>query len=87
MITLTHHSDPSHGWIEVSYALVAQLGIRERITSYSYYSQAKQVFYLEEDCDATTLIKAMEAQGIEYKIESKDYNHNAPMRRMKRVGT
>lgn len=86
-IILKYHQDPSHGWVEVPFALVDALGIRSKITGFSYYSQARQVFYLEEDCDLRTLITALDGLGISYSFEDVMYHGSAPMRRLKRVGT
>lgn len=85
-LQLTHHFDPAHGWVETPYSLVAVLGIREKITHYSYYSQSKQVFYLEEDGDANTLLEALTSRGVEFEIISKEHVSMTFIRRLPRVG-
>ena len=49
-------SDPGHGWVKVPGALLRELGIVERISSYSY--AAAGFGYLEEDCDLTVFFDA-----------------------------
>ena len=56
------YSDPGHGWTKVPIALLKELGIEKQITPYSY--QRGEYAYLEEDCDLSTFMRAMEARGI-----------------------
>lgn len=86
ILILTYHSDPGHGWIEVPAALVDRLGILNDITEYSYYSHDRQVYYLEEDCDAGTLINALKAQGYEYVLKPMEHKTDAFLRKTSRVG-
>ena len=48
------YSDPGHGWLAVSVEELQQLGIADKITSYSYLSGDGSVAYLEEDQDMRT---------------------------------
>ena len=57
------HTDPGHGWLEVKYSELKELGIEEKISSYSYIKD--DVAYLEEDCDAAVYLDAMKAKGDE----------------------
>ena len=50
------YSDPGHGWIAVKRQLLTELGIADKISSYSY--QRGKTVYLEEDCDAPTFVNA-----------------------------
>lgn len=43
-------SDNGHGWLKVPKALIAELGIANKISHFSYERSA--YVYLEEDCDA-----------------------------------
>ena len=71
------HSDAGHGWLAVKRKLLSELNILDKITSYSY--QKGQTVYLEEDCDATTFIKAIDDVGIPYEIvSSKSRNGVSP---------
>ena len=53
-------SDPGHGWLKVKRSELTELGIEGKITRYSY--QRGEFVYLEEDQDASTFIKALEAK-------------------------
>ena len=50
------HEDPGHGWLEVPYNELVQLGIEKQISRFSYHNR-KSVF-LEEDLDLSTFIEA-----------------------------
>jgi hypothetical protein len=56
------HSDSGHGWLAVPRAELAELGIADRITPYSY--QRGETVYLEEDCDLSTYIEARRRAGL-----------------------
>ena len=53
-------SDPGHSWLEVPMELVDRLGLRNKISQYSYKSKIDGVekAYLEEDFDAGLFIRA-----------------------------
>lgn len=59
--TYTFLNDPAHAWLKVPKTLVDQLGIGGKISRYSYVDDRHA--YLEEDCDAPVLIRALEARG------------------------
>jgi len=46
---LVFHEDSGHGWLQVPHKLIDQLGMRNKISSYSY--RDTKFAYLEEDCD------------------------------------
>ncbi len=50
--------DPGHGWLEVSLHELAELGLIDKISGYSYVSADRQQVYLEEDCDLSLFIEA-----------------------------
>jgi hypothetical protein len=56
------YSDPGHGWAAVKRSLLADLGIADKVSTYSY--QRGQSVYLEEDCDLSLLIGAFKQAGI-----------------------
>ena len=66
--TFNYYQDAGHGWVKVSIADLKELGIDKNITSYSFMK--KDYAYLEEDCDLTTLINALEANGLEFKYKA-----------------
>jgi len=55
---LTFFSGPSHGWLKVPYALLAELGIQDEISSYSYIDGGRDV-YLESDSDVPKFFAEM----------------------------
>lgn len=67
MITIPIHCDPGHAWLEVQPAALSQIGnireLFEQISNYSYRSEDGNTWYLEEDCDATTLIEWLTQHG------------------------
>lgn len=68
--TYVFKHDPGHGWLLVPYADIAELGIKDKITSYSYL--LKGHVWLEEDCDAATFLDAAKDKGWDVQIGS-DY--------------
>ena len=59
-MAFTFHTDPGHGWLEVSFTELQKVGLTPGdFSSYSY--QRGSVVYLEEDCDAYVFIRAYEA--------------------------
>lgn len=72
------YSDPGHGWAKVPMSLVNKLGIRNEITTYSYFRNNSA--YLEEDCDLDTFIKACKANGIEPHFTNKVTNKSSKIR-------
>ena len=58
---LTLVVDPGHAWLRVPLIEIAQLGIEDQISSYSYING--NYAYLEEDSDAGRYQAAREAQG------------------------
>lgn len=57
------YADPGHGWVKVKRDLLKELGIEEKISSYSY--QRGEFVYLEEDCDQSLFWQTMKDQGCE----------------------
>ena len=50
-------SDSGHGWLKVRHSELKELGIQDKISSYSYSNGVWA--YLEEDCDVDVLINAI----------------------------
>jgi hypothetical protein len=65
-LTYKFYSDPGHGWLQVKLDELVELGIQDKISHYSYIKG--DTVYLEEDCDMSTFMNAMEAQGITVKL-------------------
>lgn len=54
----TFFSDPGHGWLKVPRSLLVDLGISDKISSYSY--QKNTWVYLEEDGDCLAFFQAFQ---------------------------
>lgn len=65
-IEYNFYSDPGHGWLAVNLDELIQLGIQDKISSYSY--MRGNTVYLEEDCDMAEFMNAMEAKGVQIKL-------------------
>jgi hypothetical protein len=70
--------DPGHGWLKVPKALLAQLGIADKISPYSY--QRGEYAYLEEDCDLTAFHAAATAAGIEVVFRNRHSDRESRVR-------
>ena len=67
--------DSGHGWLEVEFSELIELGIHQKITAFSYISGSK--VYLEEDYDAGTFFVAIEKQkGVAAEIDIKFKMHD-----------
>jgi hypothetical protein len=68
----TFHLDAGHGWIEVPFSEIKQLGLEDKITHYSFIKDA--TVYLEEDVDAQVFITALkEKYGEELKLSFNEH--------------
>jgi len=76
--TIKLFSDAGHGWAEVSLSELKQLNILDKITSYSYIF--KNNAYLEEDCDLSTYIRALEENNINFEFEDNYQGNHSPIR-------
>ena len=76
------YADPGHGWGAVKRKVLDQLGIADKITSYSY--QKGQTVYLEEDCDLSTLVTALALKGEVVQYKEKHTNKYSPIRNYER---
>jgi len=69
------HSDAGHGWLEVPKSELKSLGIKDKISRYSYIDGDNA--YLEEDCDASVFIKAIcEANNMDEKMFNRYIEEN-----------
>lgn len=69
--TIKIYSDSGHAWAKVSLSELFNLEIWDQISSYSYIrSNAKYAWaYLEEDCDLSLYLKALDQKGIKFKVK------------------
>lgn len=72
------YSDPSHGWLAVKTKELVDLGIANKISSFSY--KRGQTSYLEEDCDAGIFLKMLDSLGVEYEFDERHTNKRHPIR-------
>lgn len=72
MKSITIYTDPSHGWAKVHLSELFNLEIHDKISTYSYIrSNEKYSYaYLEEDCDLSMYLKALDSKGIQYKFKT-----------------
>ena len=82
MKSITIYTDPSHGWAKVSLSELFKLEIHDKISTYSYIrSNEKYAYaYLEEDCDLSTYLKALDSKGIQYKFNTLHTNKSSKVR-------
>ena len=62
MKTHTFYSDPGHAWLKVNLNALSELGIENKISSYSYMRGS--FAYLEEDQDAQVYLDKLYPDGI-----------------------
>lgn len=60
-------NDPGHGWLKAPFDLIKKFGLQMFISNFSY--QNGNDVYLEEDCDANLLLKALHENNIKYVIK------------------
>lgn len=80
MKSITIYTDPSHGWAKVTLKELLKLDIIDKISSYSYIHKNGLYAYLEEDCDLSTYMKALDDQSIKYKIINYHTNKSSKIR-------
>lgn len=76
---LPFYTDPGHGWLRVTRTLVDHLGCAQQITPYSY--QRGRYVYLEEDCDAPLVLRALKEQGVtDVQLVYREHPHRSTVR-------
>lgn len=60
ILKIKFYSDPSHGWGAVKRQLLEDLGIADKISTFSY--QKGKTVYLEEDSDLPKFLTALSVQ-------------------------
>ena len=81
----TFHTDPGHGWLEVSLKEILLLNIQDKITAYSYVSRKAEnnsLVFLEEDVDAPFFLEVKRKAAQEVKIEEKNVNQDSFIRHL-----
>lgn len=74
---IVFHNDAGHGWYAVKRKELAELGILNKISGFSYQSRGGQTVYLEEDCDASIYFDKAEltSENTEVKNSYRAYSH------------
>ena len=83
--TLTFHTDPAHGWLEVNRADLDALNIAHKISRYSY--QKGDRVFLEEDSDAAHYFRAAGGRGWTITTTEKFTNGESFIRNLPRFET
>lgn len=84
MKSITIYTDPQHGWAKVSLKELLKLNILDKISTYSYIHKNGLNAYLEEDCDLSLYLKALDSKGIKFRIIEKHTNKSSKIRSYKR---
>lgn len=77
-LKLNYFTDPGHGWVSVKLQTLIDLGIADKISTYSYI-RGKSA-YLEEDCDLGLLFKECDSRGLKIDLTTKHTNNRSPIR-------
>jgi hypothetical protein len=71
-IDVIYYSTPRHGYFKVEGDDLRALKISQVLSHYSYYNEDDDIFYLEEDCDASMFMKRCELDGVEVNVTDED---------------
>lgn len=82
MKSIILYTDPSHGWAKVSLSELFKLEIHDKISTYSYIrsNEKYSYVYLEEDCDLSTYLKALDDKGVKFRMIEKHTNKSSKIR-------
>ena len=74
------YNDPGHGWGAVKRQVLVDLGIADKISTYSY--QKGDTVYLEEDCDYPLFTTTMNTAhgGVVFEYVEKTTDRRSPIR-------
>jgi hypothetical protein len=71
-IDVIYYSTPRHGYFKVDGDDLRGLKISQCMSHYSFYNEDDDIFYLEEDCDASMFMKRCELDGVEVNVTDED---------------
>ena len=80
--TVTVYSDPGHAWAKVRKSVLTNLGIADKVSSYSY--QRGEYAFLEEDCDLSLLMQALQSHGTKLCFVEKHTDKQSRIRNYER---
>jgi len=76
--TFIFYTDPGHGWGKVPIKLLINLGIADKISTFSYTRNG--FAFLEEDCDLPLFIKKLNTIGVTPKFKPQHTDRNSRIR-------
>lgn len=76
--TVIVYSDAGHAWGKVKRQVLVNLGLADKVSTYSY--QYKDNVYLEEDCDLPLLCSTLMALDTRIKFVEKHTDRNSRVR-------
>jgi len=76
--TIIVYNDPGHGWGKVKRQVLSNLGLADKVSTYSH--QYKDNVYLEEDCDLPLLVQTLFALDVRVKFVEKSTNKQSKIR-------
>ena len=76
--TIIVYSDAGHAWGKVKRQVLVNLGLADKVSSYSY--QYKDNVYLEEDCDLSLLCSTLLALDTRIKFVEKHTDKSSRVR-------
>ena len=71
-IDVIYYSTPRHGYFKVDGDDLRGLKISQSMSHYSFYNEDDDIFYLEEDCDASMFMKRCELDGVVVNVTDED---------------
>lgn len=80
--TVIVYADPGHAWAKVKRSVLQNLGIADKVSSYSF--QRGDYAYLEEDCDFPLLIAALQQHNTRIKCVEKHTDKQSRVRNYER---
>ena len=84
MTKFVFHTDPGHGWLEVTDAQIAAVGLsRADFSTYSFAADDR--CFLEEDCDAPKFLVAFEKIGQKFDIREANSDRDSFIRRLRHI--
>jgi hypothetical protein len=81
---LTYLQDPGHGWVGCPMPLAQDLGFLPKVSRYSFVDAARDILWLEEDCDAGLLMRALADSPVRYRIREEHCPSDAYVRGLPR---
>ena len=77
---ITYLAEPGHGWALVPISAIMAYGIEHTISPYSYHEPVTGTAALEEDCDLTKFVKAVNKAGDRIEYTETHTNNDAHVR-------